>query len=421
MPEPMEADLHGGAAGTELALALPVDPPAPAPDPNLALILARIAELEAQVAAKTAADAVVAATAGAAGAGPSNAPVLALPAPAAAAPSPVSATGAQQNQGIGDIPVPVVLEQAFGAAHMQDVMQRRAVQDAAIATAACAAAAQGGTDRSLAEAVAREWPSLKSAQQRALYLSLADWAGCMYSYSNQKLKEMECAELPPQLAHSWLYPIAAGAYEQARQIATDRAAARNQQVTDGTGAGPSSGVGTPQRAGAMGEVAEPGAGGTVPSAEYAVPEGFDARDMENVNIPKFSGTVGGNIQSAKTWFEVLMRYLALRGRNPIAHFLFYLSGIVLEWGSTFLAEQDAKTAAGTPPLTVAGLRNEFLSVFDNPLHSCPQEARRKLSRLKMGSSYITYLTQFRILMLQAGHMNEVDKIHYFQEGLTGHF
>eukprot|EP00198_Chlamydomonas_reinhardtii_P001362 XP_001690698.1 predicted protein [Chlamydomonas reinhardtii] len=272
----MEADLHGGAAGTELALALPVDPPAPAPDPNLALILARIAELEAQVAAKTAADAVVAATAGAAGAGPSNAPVLALPAPAAAAPSP------------------------------------------------------GGTDRSLAEAVAREWPSLKSAQQRALYLSLADWAGCMYSYSNQKLKEMECAELPPQLAHSWLYPIAAGAYEQARQIATDRAAARNQQVTDGTGAGPSSGVGTPQRAGAMGEVAEPGAGGTVPSAEYAVPEGFDARDMENVNIPKFSGTVGGNIQSAKTWFEVLMRYLALRGRNPIAHFLFYLSGIVLE-------------------------------------------------------------------------------------------
>jgi transposase InsO family protein len=113
-------------------------------------------------------------------------------------------------------------------------------------------------------------------------------------------------------------------------------------------------------------------------------------------------------ENPKTWLkqmeEGFIAERVLDGNRRVAYAASSLRGPALEWWST---------------VETFSSWNEFkqLLIAEFTPDNLQQLLRRKLQNLKQGRSILTYVTQFRDLIGQIENMTELDKVHFFVEGL----
>jgi hypothetical protein len=144
-------------------------------------------------------------------------------------------------------------------------------------------------------------------------------------------------------------------------------------------------------------------------------------DKSKLKLPtpsKFTGKLTGDITCAKTWFQLVRKYVQREGTSLVDEFMFFVAGKAQEWTASLLREHERNGKK----LTEADLEREFIKAYADGYRSDAHEARAKFHdghvAMKVGEKLAEYNTRFLENRREAEDMGERDAIWWYKAGLV---
>ncbi len=132
---------------------------------------------------------------------------------------------------------------------------------------------------------------------------------------------------------------------------------------------------------------------------------------------KFHGMLDKHVTCTQTWFDAYVEYCKACGIDPVQNFIFYTMGVAQEWVTLYMRE----AAENGKALTVADLRTDFLSQYDDMHKHTAERARERLHagehHQQSGQSVNAYTQNFKLIVRDATHMLQMDKVQLYLTGL----